>query len=823
MGKDNQQEDFSQPHHPAGWQGDNAAGLNLSAGEIEKLINELKLRQRELDLQNKELAESKNLYADLVANQSVGIYRILVHKPKSGEPISDTIQMEFASERFCVLLDIDPLLPLNEIGKLVFNRIHPEDFSSFIASNEVAIGSNTAYTWEGRIMTKEGLKWMRFESSPRQLGMGSTRWTGVTLDITERKLADEKTQLVLLRLRRFLDSDIIGVVIARSDGEMIEANDYYLKVIGYSRNEFIHHEVNWREITPADWIESDENSIRELRSKGFCTPYNKEYLRRDGTRVAVLITNTLLPGPEEHIAGFILDITERLKSEEVVRESELRLNKTQEIAHLGSWELDILTGKLIWSDEVYRIFGLLPQEFAATHHAFMESVHPEDREALNNAYFDSVSKNKDNYEITHRIIRKNSGEIRYVHEKAKHIRDAAGAIIRSSGMVHDITEIKLASDNLKRSEELLRNTQNLAKVGGWEWNVEKQTMFWTEELYRLHDFDSSDFEPGSAEHIHRGLKCYTPEDCQKIMNAFNLCLTKGIPYDLEFPFLTFKGRQLWIRTLTEPVIENGKVVRIVGSFMDITVRIKAEQEIKFHNEELRNLNATKDKYFSIIAHDLRSPLSGFLGLTESMARGLPGMTLDEIHSITLLMKNSAANLFRLLGNLLEWSKMQRGLTAFAPVVFLLKPKICETIVLAQDAANSKMIEINCHIPDDLKIYADPNMLECILRNLVSNAVKFTPRGGLITVSAKSDPHQGIEISVADTGIGMSRRTIDNLFRLDANSGCKGTEGELSTGLGLVICSDFIEKHKGKLMVDSEEGIGSTFRFTLPNLKHFGFN
>lgn len=236
-------------------------------------------------------------------------------------------------------------------------------------------------------------------------------------------------------------------------------------------------------------------------------------------------------------------------------------------------------------------------------------------------------------------------------------------------------------------------------------------------------------------------------------------------------------------------------------------------EIQLKNAELQKINAEKDKFFSIIAHDLRSPFNGFLGLTEIMDEGLADMTPEEIKKIVSTLRNSAANLFRLLGNLLEWSRMQRGLSSLKPSLFLLSAKIPECIDMA--AASRKDIKIGYNIPDNLIVSADENMLECIIRNLVSNAIKFTPKGGEIVIAAQPVFNNSVEVSVSDTGIGIPREMLRFLFDLNGNTRRKGTEGECSTGLGLILCKDFVEKHGGHLLVESEEGKGSVFRFVLP--------
>jgi signal transduction histidine kinase len=239
-----------------------------------------------------------------------------------------------------------------------------------------------------------------------------------------------------------------------------------------------------------------------------------------------------------------------------------------------------------------------------------------------------------------------------------------------------------------------------------------------------------------------------------------------------------------------------------------------EDKINLQFEQLKNLNTEKDKFFSIIAHDLRNPFNAFLGFTELMVEELPSLAFDELQQMAVNMRNSAANLYRLLENLLEWSMLQRGLTDFNPVSFLLKPKILECLALVQEIARKKEIELGYDEAGETEVFADVHMFGAIIRNLTSNALKFTPKGGKITIAARPVPGGQVEISVRDTGIGMSSEMRDNLFRLDVQSSRRGTEDEPSTGLGLFLCKDFIEKHGGKIWVESEVGKGSVFYFSV---------
>ena len=257
--------------------------------------------------------------------------------------------------------------------------------------------------------------------------------------------------------------------------------------------------------------------------------------------------------------------------------------------------------------------------------------------------------------------------------------------------------------------------------------------------------------------------------------------------------------------------------RISAIIRDISLRKRSEEEIKLKSEELLKSNAEKDKFFSIIAHDLRSPFNLFFGYTQILIEELPKLTLEELQKIAVNLNKSALNLFRLLENLLEWSRIQRGLITFNPTAIQLIPRLEECLKTVHDTCKKKEIEIIYNVPENLVVIADNNILQTVIRNLVSNAVKFTPKGGKISLSAIQKSDKSVEVSISDSGIGMSHSMVENLFRLDVQTNRKGTDGEPSTGLGLIICKDLVEKHGGKLSVASEQGIGSTFRFTIPEM------
>jgi len=237
--------------------------------------------------------------------------------------------------------------------------------------------------------------------------------------------------------------------------------------------------------------------------------------------------------------------------------------------------------------------------------------------------------------------------------------------------------------------------------------------------------------------------------------------------------------------------------------------------LKEKNILISNINSQKDKFYSIIAHDLRGPFNGFLGLTELMAEDIDTMSAEDIKYAAVNMRSSAKNLFALLENLLDWSRMEQDLIPFSPKEYPLKTVLLESIITLQDSADKKEISINTTISNSAILFADKNMFQAIIRNIVLNAIKFTAKNGTIDIQEKEDLNNTL-ITVKDTGIGMDTKMVDSLFKLDAHNNRTGTEDEPSTGLGLILCHEFIEKHKGKIWVESEEGKGSIFYISFPN-------
>lgn len=292
---------------------------------------------------------------------------------------------------------------------------------------------------------------------------------------------------------------------------------------------------------------------------------------------------------------------------------------------------------------------------------------------------------------------------------------------------------------------------------------------------------------------------FSHEHAQQAYEDEQVIIRTGAPIIKEEKETWTNRPDTWVSTSKFPLYDKDeKIIGTFGISMDITELKQKEEKIITTNRELEKLNSEKDKLFSIIAHDLRSPFHGLLGLTEIMAKDSHGMSSVEITSYSSSLHELVVNLYSLLENLLEWAQFQKGSLAFMPKALNLSDIFSQSIDSTKQRAIQKKIIILNEIPETLKIYADEKMVNSVLRNLLSNSVKFTRKNGIVVGKAREIEEGMVEISVTDSGVGIPGNTMAKLFKLGEKVGSRGTANEPSTGLGLVICKEFIEKNGGRI-------------------------
>lgn len=254
------------------------------------------------------------------------------------------------------------------------------------------------------------------------------------------------------------------------------------------------------------------------------------------------------------------------------------------------------------------------------------------------------------------------------------------------------------------------------------------------------------------------------------------------------------------------------LILLIGGYLFWQLQ-KTRKQLEFQNKELNQLNQTKDKFFGIIAHDLRNPLASFQGVGEQLHYYLEKADTAKLKKISDLITKSANNLSSLLDNLLSWALLNRGMIPHNPETLSLASEVFSNLEIHENAALAKNIRLESNIPPNIQVAADRNALQTILRNLIGNALKFTPPGGQVSIACEEKETE-ILVIVKDTGTGISAEAIQKLFNLDKRSE-HGTAGEKGAGLGLILCKELVELNNGTLKVSSTEGIGSTFGFSLP--------
>jgi PAS domain S-box-containing protein len=289
---------------------------------------------------------------------------------------------------------------------------------------------------------------------------------------------------------------------------------------------------------------------------------------------------------------------------------------------------------------------------------------------------------------------------------------------------------------------------------------------------------------------------------------------KSAPVIYELEEVCKDGSWVWVEaTATAFYDEDGNISGYHGVSRDITERKKAELLLKERESQLRDLNSTKDKLFSIIAHDLRSPFNAILGFSDILINNKKEIKAAESENYLKIINSSAKNTLTLLDNLLTWAKSQTGKIIYKPEKINLTEIVNEILKVSKSIAKIKNISLKYNQTADIEVYADVNMLNTILRNLISNAIKYSHSNGEINISAIQNKNK-IEITVSDNGVGISEEIQNKLFEIDANITSSGTANEKGSGLGLILCKEFVEKHGGEIWLESELGKGSAFTFSL---------
>ncbi|MCK9414231.1 MAG: PAS domain S-box protein [Prolixibacteraceae bacterium] len=394
------------------------------------------------------------------------------------------------------------------------------------------------------------------------------------------------------------------------------------------------------------------------------------------------------------------------------------------------------------------------------------------------------------------------------------IRDEKGEIDHLEGFVKDITKRKINDELLRESEEKFRNFFENSIIGKSMTTLDGKLN--TNKAYcDLLGYEKEEISSLKWQDLTH------PDDIQTNLLIIDRIISGEMDsFQWEKRYIHKKGHTIWVHINIKLERDKaGAPLYFITSIVDITEKKQNEEEIKRKNQELTLINAEKDKFFSIVTHDLRGPFNSIMGFTQLLSEIINEKENPEIAEYANIIRKSSEKAMDLLNNLMDWTRSQTGRMKYNPEYFELTNFLQPVLQLFDEISGQKSISITKNLPASAPVFADKAMIGTIFRNLVSNAIKFTRQGGEVAISAEVG-HKNLTVEVRDNGIGIPYESIKKLFRIDQNFSTQGTSLESGTGLGLILCKEFVDKNKGKIWVESEEGKGSTFYFTIPRNEEF---
>ncbi len=677
--------------------------------------------------------------------------------------------------------------------------------------------SGKKFNFETRIVVDKKVKWLSiWAESKYSSALKSGEVLGMIMDITERKTAELNALNEKERLNTLIQTIPDLVWLKDPEGRFLLCNTQFSKlynkepteIIGLTDYDLLDKKLA-DEYTSIDKMALESNE--PIKSFGEMKLY-------DGKNDLIVETfKTKLFDTEGNLVGILgvgRDLTEITGTTKALLESEMKLKEAQHFAKMGNWELNFKTNTLIWSEEIYKIFEIDKSIFQPTYEAFINAIHPDDRELVNKLYTDSL-KTKKAYEVTHRLLMPD-GRIKYVQEKCTSYFDENGEPIRSIGTVQDISEIHLVQQALKDREQILSSILDTVGNGIFLINVDGKGEY---KFLTVNKMMSKII--GLPEKQIIGKKFDEIVDIKEFTEVSNNNFREAIQFKKAVSWEingTRKGESFTGDVNIVPVFDSeDNCIYIVGAIHDITFRKKVEQELNLLNqvleerviertEQLESANKDLESFAYSVSHDLRAPLRHIDGFTKLLRLTFPDNISEDSIKYFDKISDAGLRMSTMIDSLLQFSRLGRQALQLTKVQL---NKLFEQIIKdAEPDIQHRNIEFK--IADFPNINADKYLIELALSNLISNAIKFTSHKdkAVIEIGTFEAGYDNIGIFIKDNGAGFNMSYIDKLFgvfqRLHTQNQFSGT------GIGLANVQQIIKKHNGLIWAEGEEEKGATF-------------
>jgi PAS domain S-box-containing protein len=691
--------------------------------------------------------------------------------------------------------------------------IHPEDVEGFVDKWRAALASGEPFEAESRVRRADGeYCWFLQRNVPFRDETGKiVKWYGTGIDITERKRAENELRNSEQKYRHLVDTTPALVHTASPNGDLDFFNRGWLEYLGLPSKDLLGW--RWTAVIHPEDVEEFSNKWRASLESGQPFVAESRVRRADGEYRWFLHRKQ----PQRNEAGEIvkwygssIEIEERKIAEEATRRGEAFLAEGQRLSRTGSWGWNASTGKVTWSQEHFRIFGLDPQDSNPSLDAFWEKVHPDDRIGLRRA-FESATRDKRDFEQEFRIFTPD-GSIRHLHGVGHAILNKANELVEFIGSTMDITEREELTQELRRREAYLAEAQRLSHTGSFGWNYgATRELTWSEETYRICGFDSS-IKPTHElvrDRVH-------PDDRQVWQQAFDRA-AEGEEVDFENRLVMPDGTVKFLHTVAYGIRKDGKYVEVVGTVMDITERKRAEAALQEARAELERVTrvTTMGELAASIAHEINQPLAGVVTSANAglnwLAANPPNLAKTR-ETLERILRDGTRG-----GEVLARIRALLKRTPPAKTLVSVNQIVRDVLALTPGELRQHQIELSLDLaPTVPAVLGDTVQLQQVLLNLIKNAIEAMTgiAIGQRTLRIQSrlgefDSKPAVIVEVSDTGVGFSASDSLRLFEAFHTTKPQGM------GMGLWISRSIVESHHGRLTASPNKGPGATFAIILP--------
>lgn len=598
------------------------------------------------------------------------------------------------------------------------------------------------------------------------------------------------------------------VSIADANGLITYANEAFCKVSGYSLEELHGNAHNLLKSGPHVPDVLNRDRWATLKSGNI---WRGELCNQAKDGSLYWVNATIAPyldgaGKVYQYVSIHSDISALKESQETLRTAKERLRRGQLFANIGTWDWNIQTGELYWSERIAPLFGYPEGELETSYENFINALHPDDRPAVIGAINACVERDVP-YEIEHRVVWPD-GTVRWLLERGAKVRNGDGKSVQMLGVVQDIDDRKRAELALAERERQLREAQTLARIGNWTADMISGELTWSDEIYRIFGHEPGSFAPSLA-----AFQAAVHPDDRALVRESELRAEQTGHHGVVHRILRPDGTVRHVQELAQADTNAaGKLLKLTGTVQDITERVVAEQALLAARDEADRANRAKSDFLSSMSHELRTPMNAILGFAQMLESdsALGAAQKGDVHEIL----KAGRHLLDLINEVLDLAKIESGRIDLALEAIELAPLGEDCRQLIQPLAAQRGIALHLELPAAATVFADRVRLRQVLLNLLANAIKYNRAAGAVHLGARANGSGRLRIDVRDTGPGIPAGRLKDLFqpfnRLDAEQ--SEVEG---TGIGLTITRRMVEMMGGEIGVDSEVGVGSTFWLDLP--------